>query len=182
MVAPIVYPRPRQRIGGPPPIGTPQAANPTVRLWPLHWLESSGVAVLVSPSFIGPAILDELVLELPTASPLPMPTISIYYAGDNGGGGNNQALGTIPSGTRIFENLTLQRDDANTSSDFLGFNVFNMNEASTGFQRLPLKFLVTLPTFFVKLRVQNSVAAITSGLGYLRVLEAVPPDQVPNFL
>ena len=156
--------------------------NPVTRLWPFHILEQSGVAVAVSSSFTGPAVLDALVVEIPTGSNLPFETISVYVGEDNGGAGNNFALGTVPSGTRIFDNLSFQRDDANVSTDNRGFNPFNMNEAQIGFQTLKLGYLVTLQTFFAKVRVQNAVAAAGAIHGYMRVIEAIPPEQVANFL
>lgn len=162
--------------------GFAAGGNPVTRLWPLHLLEGAGVAVAVSASFTGPAVLDVLVVEMPTGSNLPFETISMYVSEDSGGGGNNLALNTVPSGTRIFDNLSLQRDDANTSTDNRGFNAFNMGEAATGFQTLRLGYLVTLPTFFVKVRIQNPAAGVASMLGYLRVIEAIPPEQVANFL
>lgn len=171
--------RPRQAT---PPVGVAVAANPAVRLWPFAWREVNGVAVVVSPQFVGPAIIDALVFQMDTGSPGVFPTLTMYYANDSGGGGNNFAIGTIPTGTRIFENLVTQRDDAFGFTDLLGVPHFNI-AGTSGWHQWPVKYLVNLNSFFLKIRAANNDgAAIDAGQGYVRVLEAVPPEQVPNFL
>lgn len=165
------------------PVGGGAAPRyPNVRIWPLHIQETNGVAVVVSEQMQGPAVIDSLVVQMAMGSPLPFPTFSIYVSESGGGGGNNFALNTVPSGTRLVDNLSFQREDANTSTDNRGWNAFNIVE-NTGLLPQRLGLLVQLPTFFIKIRVQNQVAAQGAAMwGYMRVLEGIPPDQVPNFL
>jgi hypothetical protein len=155
---------------------------PNVRIWPIAILESNGVAVAVSQQFNGPAVITHLVAQFDVNTPAKFPDWSLYVATESSGGGNNQALGTVPTGTRLFDSMTLQREDAVTAADLLGVPYYTQG-SNVGTMIHPLGLRVDLATFFIKLRLANNAGVTVAGLqGYIRVVESVPPEQLANFL
>ncbi len=177
------YPAPRERAaaGTAAAAGAPPPAVPTVRLWPFSLREQSGVCIAVSPLFSGPGVIDAMVAQMDIGVVTTLPTFSLYVSSDENNEGNNQALGTEPSGTRIFDTTENLRDDAFPITDTRGWPGFSVT-AGAGIGPWRIGYPVTLARFTVKLRIQNTNAVNTSLMGYIRVLENIPPDQLANFL
>lgn len=169
------------------PSTTTQAQAPTTgpvprtRIWPFAIREVSGVAVVVSEPFTGPAIVEELVFHLDTSFLSPGVTFAIYKSLDGSGAGNNFPVVTQPSGTRLLDNLSNQRDDGTQFTDNLG--IPSISQSSTaGYSRWPVKILVTDTTFFLKLRLAANNINGAGYTGYVRIIEGVSPDALANFL
>jgi hypothetical protein len=181
------YPIVRNDRGDPVTTNTQQSAlsgagqAPRGRLWPFDIRQASGVAVIVSDIFNGPAIIDSFWLQIVTTFANPFPTWTIYKGTDNGGAGTSLAAAFEPSGIRLMDNTTYRRDDATPISDLRGMPI-NTTNAAVGYPYIKLGIPVTDPTFYVKIRLNCQNANGLDIIGLLRVIENVSPQALANFL
>ena len=183
-VAQDAYPRPRTRpgasgleTGGGAALHTPV---PLARLWPFYLRETGGLACAVSPSFVGPLVVDEILVTLSGAGGAPNPTFDLLFSEDNGGGGNNQAVSTIISGTPLFEGIDRRDDTAAAQTRAAALTLTNY-ALTAGQHRWPIRRYLTLSRVYLKAILVSEVGFDNSIFGYVRVLEGVPPDLAPNF-
>jgi hypothetical protein len=161
-------------------IGTPTSSAPRTRIMPFAFRETSGLCVVVSELMSGPAIIDMIAFQHDQAGGGRFPTFAIYKSLDGSGAGNDLPITTIPSGTRLFDNLQRQREDGFPAADNLGIPSFTL-ASTAGWWIWPLGILVTDPQFFVKLRCNENDAAVYAMQGYLRVVEGISDAVIRNF-
>jgi hypothetical protein len=185
-VAAIIYPPPRPRdaaaAGAGAPIASQGASGANSRNVPFVIREIFGVAVVVSGRLVGPAVVSEIVLAPGATNQTPFPCLQLYVSDDNGGGGSNQALGTVVQGEQIYDTFMFARDDGVVNQETNGFPIFDMTEATVGFMVLPVRRATYKSSFFLKMKLSTNVPSGTFVMGSIRVIENIPADQVGNFL
>lgn len=156
-----------------------------MRLWPFHVREAglTSSAVVVSPSFAGPAIIRRIVLTSGTSAGNPMTGFQIYVSQDNAGAGFNLADTTQVSGRKLFDRLSSQDDQG---AGFVGGPdigpTMNNKPANGDINPVELDIPVTDTKFFLKVKlIQNSAGAWVLD-GWIQVIEGIDPDQLALFL
>jgi len=177
-----VYPSPRQREAA-LPLGPalPLAAVPNVRIWPFDLRDNNDRATVVSPQFTGPAIVDSIVWHAFHNATGVHSSVSLWAADDSSGQGANQLLTARPSGQSLFDLSSTARDDAVTPAERLGIPFRDIG-TTAAWTKLPIGVLVRKQNFFLKLSAATLATGIFDLVGYVRVLTAVPEDQLANFL
>lgn len=179
------YPRARLdrrelALEGEDPFAEVARAIPRARLWPFHINEVTvgQRATVVSPRFVGPAILKELVLipQITGVGATEGVSFALRYSTAPATAGANQADTAPPAGTSIFENFSQATDQA-------GF-VFNDPSAlplRSSFtdgtvHHLTLNFPIRLPEFFLALSLDTQSVNANRITGYVRLFENVAPE------
>lgn len=182
------YPAPRTRRGAAVQAGPsgelPPIPAPTTRLWPFNVQEAGpGRVTVVSPFFRGPAVVTEAWLRGEVGSGTPGAVLTILYAADQAGAGNSQASTALPSGTSLWESRSLQREDG--ASFAAGDGIFdgagNPGGNSEGIVHR-IGAVVPLNDFALKVSMFWPQAAAVGLSGYVRLLESVDPELLPDLL
>jgi hypothetical protein len=154
-------------------------------LWPFHARESglTSAAVVVSPSFAGPAVLRRIVLISGTGGGNPSAGFQLYVSQDNAGAGFNLADTIAVSGRKLFDRLSSQDDQG---AGFVGGPdigpTTNAKSANGDYMPIDLDIPVTDAKFFVKLKIIQNVAGAWTLDGWLQVIEGIDPNRLADFL
>ncbi len=155
------------------------AGQTVARLWP--WVIEEGNnqrQTCVSPRFAGPALVDSLSF-IPNSSPAHtiLDTIELYYSADGGGAGLAALIDDKPSGVPLFLPQSRGNPASFNTNDSKGVPVYFALPQPAGYITLPLRALVPLDSFFLKISIPNHSAASTASYqGYVRVIEGFDPD------
>jgi hypothetical protein len=175
---PSPYPDPRRDRGaGLGALGL-EVFPPTTRVWTGHFFTGAvaRLTTLVSPRFIGPAVLRSLRIQHQIANQVAEQSQLLLLVSSDGSGAGQVAWGQpLPSGVSIstesFQGSGTQT--ANTYRNSLW--VTNMSNPTTPII-IPLNYLVQMVDFFVKLCYTNpSGAGVTGDFG-LTVSEQIDPN------
>lgn len=192
MIDTSTYPRPRTQrtvaattqtytASGAP---APSVAPPRVRLWPFLLREQTNNerGTLVSPTLVGPAILDVMVVHTNYGGGSPHPNVQLYYATAPGQQASNQASTLVISGNPIFQGFTIQDDQGVAAGTGGGPVLLLAGTSQMAHAQWPLRFPITDASFVLKLSISSQ--AVGSGFfsGYIRILEGLTQEQLANFL
>lgn len=155
---------------------------PTPRIIPILFNGGNAhTSVLVLGPFVGPGVIEEFWGALTGNTGGNTPSVAMYVAGDNSGGGIDLAQGFVPPGTRINDLAQISESSASSHIDSIGWPM-RANEATTERTRYPIHYPVSLDPWYLKIRI-SAPAAITGNMyGYLKLFERVPPNLLINFL
>lgn len=174
-------PRARRRGPGVPNTGEmPPAAGPApgsmlprVRLWSFAAQENTGGDALISsPFFNGPALVEHLAIQYDDDNSTPRPTISLWYGDNQPATASNDSSPVTILGTGFFETPTLLSEVANQWQTPIQHLPKWHGAAGSDPTIYPLKFPITLPKFQVTIKMGTQTAGSHVISGYLRVLEA----------
>lgn len=170
--------------GGQPLAAGPGAPQlPTVNLWPFAMQETTpGDRMATSPLLRGPGVIDQAYLVYTDDSNSPNPTIAIFYGLSLPPSGNTPVGNLADLGTPIFQNSVISSEIVGAfQSPFQHIPIYTFAGGS-GRIVLPLRYYVPLEQFQVCIRFGTQGAGSHALAGYLRILENVPPELLPNFL
>lgn len=153
-----------------------------MRLWPFALEEvTPGDRFATSPLFQGPAIIESLFVNAQDDNTAPRPTITVSYGVGLPPSGNT-VLTVAQLGTMIFTDGVISTESANVYqgpvyhlSKFLG-------AGQTFRQPYYLRFPVYLDQFQLMVRFGTQTGGVQLFTGYIRLLERVPLEILPNFL
>lgn len=181
------FPQPRRREVAAAAPGEPAPLPlPRTRIWSVL-LATGGPnfrATGVSPKFLGPAIVRDLVIFRGTQQLAAgkVAGIELYYSQDGAGAGTGQAISPPPAGTPLFESF----GDPTQDDKFQTLSQFVPSGPITDFAlpyRWDLHYLVPAGEWFLKASVVSSSAATVTDFGLaVTLLEEVDPDLVPDLL
>jgi hypothetical protein len=183
------FPRARRdRIGFQPLAGAGAAggalAPPQVRLWSWYVAETTqnDRVTVASPRFRGPAVIDTIVIAhqgvtlgatIQKLQLMVSPTAAAQAA--------NQAATLAPSGISVFEESFA--DGTGVTNDAAHVGLMYPAIINSNFElMLPVRRPVYDAEFFLNLSFIQRSATVARLSGYVRVVEQLAPEDVPNFL
>ncbi len=188
MAVTAVYPRPRARraAAAPAPTGAGQAsgvAPPTPVLWPwVLQVNANERRTVVSPQYIGPAWVDELVIHTNAdANRSLVDSLQVIASPDNSGAGVG-VLGTPPTGTMLWDAIS-----ASTAGGFAvragsGYPLLFGLGAAAIHRQIPIGKIVQLSQFFLKVSVPNDSITGLQYSGHVRLIPALTQEQLENLV
>ncbi len=165
------------------PGGTPGLLTaPAARLWPFTAKAQAATtrSTVVSPAFIGPALLTTVMLDYQKNSTA-VGGISFFYSPENGGTLDSGAVTTLPTGTPILLPHSFHEAAANYLDEVDEHLNPQVNDtAGRTIYTYDLGFLVPIiGPFFLKVSVRAGAVENVRVAGLLRVLEGVDPADLP---
>jgi len=180
------YPRARANRGTAPAAGAqgPLVVNvPTTRIWSFALMHNvvDGYRCVVSPRYVGPAIVKAISYELvgnqsATRSTYLMPLIS----SDDSGQGVAAAGVALPTGAPIMDG------DYSVSAAYTPIDRDAIHADSNLAQPRPhdelLDYVTQLPEFYLKLVLRSTQAAVVIAFGRIVLYTNVDPELLPELL
>jgi len=180
------YPGARPDRGDPIPSQSPSPGAPPIaggangRSWPFYIRRQGGAAIVVSPGYVGPAIIESITFFATTAVATGFPVVQLYVSDDNGGAGSALPGTTQPGGNPLFDPLSFSVDDATLASGTNGF-LFQGITPGAGTNTYRIGRVIRKSTFFLKLlmRIDSGGGGVVDGV--VNLYEAVPESVLANF-
>lgn len=165
------------------PPGTPGLITaPSARVWPFTAKTNTLAtrSTVVSPPFIGPALLTDISLDYSRLSTI-AGGISFFYSNDGSGQLNDGNPQTLPAGTPILMRHSFHEPIAQYIDEVEEhLNPQLNNTVVNTIYHYPINFLVPLiGTFFLKVSVRAGGTEHVRVTGLLRILEGVDPADLP---